>query len=73
MEVEFERWAELPHGHLGSSQAEERGTCEVLRKQQRGDHRVGRKGGRKGTWRKRGRSNRLLGTEMRDPRRPTVL
>lgn len=46
----------------------------MLRKKQREDHRVGRKGRQKGDLEEeRGRSNRLLGTEMRDPRRPTVL
>ena len=75
MEVDFERWAERPHGQLGSSerasQAEERGTCEgrkceVLRKQQRREHRAGRKGGR-GLEEERGSNNRLLGTGDEGP------
>jgi hypothetical protein len=83
MEVDFERWAERPHGQLGSSerasQAEERGTCEgrkceVLRKQQRREHRAGRKGGREGAWRKREAAiTDSLEQEMRDPRRLTAL
>lgn len=49
-------------------------TCEGLRKQQRREHRVGRKGGRKGTWRKREAAvTDFLGQEMRDPRRLTAL
>lgn len=46
----------------------------MLRKKQREDHRVGRKRRQKGDLEKeRGRSNRLLATEMRDPRRLIVL
>lgn len=77
MEVDAERWAELPHSHLGSSerapQAEERGTCEVrecevLRKQPRRAQHSWEEGRQKGDLEEeRGSSNGLLRTGGEEP------